>query len=103
MAVPPYGVVIQEAVASGDLAKMKDAAKQAEDYLREWGNVPASLEALKLEISKREKKNLTVAVEAGSHTAPRDPAPALSEEEISHGSSSQEACRSHSSVRSDDL
>jgi len=56
MSVPPYGVVIQEAVASGDLAKMKDAAKQAEAYLQEWGNVPASLEALKLEISKREKK-----------------------------------------------
>ncbi len=56
MSVPPYGVVIQEAVASGDLTKMKEAAQQAEEYLREWGNVPASLEALKLEISRLEKK-----------------------------------------------
>jgi hypothetical protein len=56
VAVPPYGVVIQEAIASGDLAKMKEAAKQAEQYVREWGNIPAALEALKLEISKQEKK-----------------------------------------------
>lgn len=55
-AVPPYGVVIQEAIASGDLAKMKAAAKQAEAYLQEWGNVPAALEALKQEISRQEKK-----------------------------------------------
>ncbi|HEY4574940.1 MAG TPA: DUF1843 domain-containing protein [Thermoanaerobaculia bacterium] len=55
-AVPPYGVVIQEAVASGDLAKMKAAAQQAEAYLQEWGNVPAALEALKHEISRQQKK-----------------------------------------------
>jgi hypothetical protein len=54
--VPPYGVVIQEAIASGDLAKMKAAAQQAESYLQEWGNVPAALEALKQEISRQEKK-----------------------------------------------
>lgn len=51
-----YGVTIQEAVASGDLARMKEVARQAEDHLREWGNVPAALEALKLEISRVEKK-----------------------------------------------
>ena len=56
MAVPPYGVAILGAVASGDLAKMKAAAQQAEDYLRESGNVPAALEALKMEICKLEKK-----------------------------------------------
>ena len=54
--VPPYGVAIQEAVASGDLAKMKAVARAAEEYLREWGNVPAALEGLKLEISRLEKK-----------------------------------------------
>ncbi|MFL6261758.1 MAG: DUF1843 domain-containing protein [Thermoanaerobaculia bacterium] len=54
--VPPYGVVIQEAIASGDLAKMKSAAQQAEAYLQEWGNIPAALEALKQEISRHEKK-----------------------------------------------
>ena len=51
-----YGVSIQEAVASGDLSKMKAVAQQAESHLREWGNIPAALEALKLEISKLEKK-----------------------------------------------
>jgi HPt (histidine-containing phosphotransfer) domain-containing protein len=54
--IPPYGVAIHEAVASGDLERMKAAAQQAEDYLREWGNVPAALESLKMEISKLEKK-----------------------------------------------
>jgi peptidase E len=54
--LPPYGVAIHQAVASGDLAQMKAAAQQAEAYLQEWGNVPAALESLKLEISKLEKK-----------------------------------------------
>jgi len=56
VAIPPYGVAIQEAVASGDLAKMKAAAQQAEQYVREWGDVSSALEVLKLEISKLEKK-----------------------------------------------
>lgn len=51
-----YGASIHEAVASGDLEKMKAVARQAEEHVREWGNVPAALEALKLEISKLEKK-----------------------------------------------
>lgn len=54
--VPPYGVAIQEAVASGDLARMKQVAQQAEEFLARWGNIPAALEALKLEIAKAEKK-----------------------------------------------
>jgi len=56
VAIPPYGVAIQEAVASGDLARMKEAAQQAEQYVREWGDVSSALEVLKLEISKLEKK-----------------------------------------------
>lgn len=56
MVVPPYGVAIQEAVASADLTKMKEAARQAEEYIREWGDVSSALEVLKLEISKLEKK-----------------------------------------------
>jgi hypothetical protein len=54
--IPLYGVTIYDAVASGDLAKMKEVARQAEDHVHEWGNVPAALEALKLEISKVQKK-----------------------------------------------
>lgn len=54
--VPPYGVAIQEAVASGDLARMKQVAQQAEEFVARWGNIPAALEALKLEIAKAEAK-----------------------------------------------
>ena len=54
--IPLYGVTICEAVASGDLARMKEVARQAEEHVHEWGNVPAALEALKLEISKQQKK-----------------------------------------------
>lgn len=56
MVVPPYGVAIQEAAASGDLKKMKAVAKQAEEHLAEYGNVSAALEALRLEIAKAERK-----------------------------------------------
>ncbi|HEV7503413.1 MAG TPA: DUF1843 domain-containing protein [Thermoanaerobaculia bacterium] len=54
--IPLYGVTIHEAVLSGDLAKMKEVASQAEAHVQEWGNVPAALEALKLEIAKAQKK-----------------------------------------------
>ena len=54
--VPPYGVAIQNAVASGDLAKMKQAAAEAEAYLHQHGDVSAALEALKIEIAKLGKK-----------------------------------------------
>jgi len=54
--IPLYGVTICEAVASGDLARMKEVARQAEEHIREHGNVPAALESLKLEISKLQKK-----------------------------------------------
>lgn len=52
--LPPYGEAIQQAVASGSLTKMKAAAKAAEAYVAKWGNVPAALEALRLEIAKAE-------------------------------------------------
>lgn len=57
MLVPPYGVAIQEAVASGDLAQMKAARKRAEEYLAASGDVSAALEGLKLEIAKLETKS----------------------------------------------
>jgi hypothetical protein len=57
MAVPPYGVAIQEAVASGDLAKMKAVARQAEEHIKEVGNVSAAYEALKIEIARLTKKS----------------------------------------------
>lgn len=53
--IPLYGVAIQEAVASGDLARMRAVARQAEEHLREAGNVSAAYEALKLEIARMQK------------------------------------------------
>lgn len=52
----PYGPAIQEAVASGDLAKMKEVARAAEAHVKEHGNVAEALENLKREIDKLEKK-----------------------------------------------
>ena len=52
--VPPYGEAIQQAVASGDLTRMKAVAKEAEAFISQWGNIPAALEALRLEIAKAE-------------------------------------------------
>jgi hypothetical protein len=43
VAIPPYGVAIQEAVASGDLTKMKEAARQAEQNVRERGDAASAL------------------------------------------------------------
>jgi lipase chaperone LimK len=50
----PYGVGIREAVASGDLERMQKARDEAEQYLAQAGDLPAALEALKLEIAKLE-------------------------------------------------
>jgi Domain of unknown function (DUF1843) len=55
--VRPYGVAIQQAVASGDLQQMKAAAASAEKYLSDHGDVSAALEALKIEIGKAEAKH----------------------------------------------
>jgi hypothetical protein len=52
--VPPYGEAIQQAVSSGDLAKMKEVARDAEQFL---ADVPAALQQLKSEIAKLEKKS----------------------------------------------
>lgn len=53
--VPLYGVTICNAAASGDLEQMKKVAAQAEEHIQEYGNVPAALEALKIEIAKTER------------------------------------------------
>ncbi len=53
--VPPYGIAIQQAVASGELRRMKAVAKQAEAFLARYGDVSAALEALRVEIARLEK------------------------------------------------
>ena len=55
-AEPPYGNVMRDAVASGDLERMRQAARDAEEYLSEYGNVASALEVLRMEMSKLEGK-----------------------------------------------
>jgi hypothetical protein len=52
--VPPYGEAIQQAVASGDLAKMKAVAQDADEFL---ADATAALQQLKDEIAKLEKRS----------------------------------------------
>jgi hypothetical protein len=53
---PLYGVVIHEAICSGDINRMKQVAQEAEQYLQRAGDVPSALQALKIEIAKAEHK-----------------------------------------------
>jgi len=53
---PLYGVVIHEAICSGDVNRMKQVAQEAEQYLQKAGDVPSALQALKIEIAKAERK-----------------------------------------------
>ena len=55
--VPPYGPPIHEAIAKGDLAKMKQVAAEAELHLQQTGDVRSALEILKIEIAKHEHKS----------------------------------------------
>jgi hypothetical protein len=52
MAVVLYGPPIQEAIAKGDLAHMKQLAAEAEAHLQQVGDVRAALEYLKIEIAR---------------------------------------------------
>jgi len=55
--IPLYAVTIHKCVASGDLSHMKKVAAEAEQYVSQYGNVSAALEALKVEIAKLEAKH----------------------------------------------
>lgn len=52
----PYGPPIQEAIAKGDLAGMKQIEAVAEQHLRQVGDVRAALELLRVEIAKLSRK-----------------------------------------------
>ena len=49
-----YGVALQQAAASGDLAQMKALAAQAEATLSQSADIQSALKALKAEIAKAE-------------------------------------------------
>lgn len=48
-----YGVIIHQAIASGDARQMQAVARQAEAHLADYGDVRSALEALNAEIAKR--------------------------------------------------
>ncbi|HLY99014.1 MAG TPA: DUF1843 domain-containing protein [Candidatus Angelobacter sp.] len=53
---PLYGVTIHHCIAGGNLGEMKKLVQEAEQHLREHGDVRASLELLKIEIAKLESR-----------------------------------------------
>ncbi len=57
MVIVMYGPAIQEAIASGDLRKMKALRKEARTHLKEYGNISVALEVLEAEIKKTEFAN----------------------------------------------
>lgn len=50
--VPPYGVAIQDAIASGEIDKMRQVAHDAELYLQEFGEIGEGLRKLRSEIER---------------------------------------------------
>jgi hypothetical protein len=50
--VPPYGVAIHDAIASGDVAQMNKVASDAESYLKEYGEIGDGLKKLRAEIDR---------------------------------------------------
>ncbi|MCZ6802552.1 MAG: DUF1843 domain-containing protein [Proteobacteria bacterium] len=53
--IKPYGVAIQEALASGDIEQMKVIAEQAEYTLNNMDEIRDALNTLKTHISKLEE------------------------------------------------
>jgi len=53
---PLYATTIQEVLHSGELQRMREVAKEAEQYLQQTGDLSAALQALKIEIAKAERK-----------------------------------------------
>lgn len=50
--IPPYGVAIHDAIASGDVSKMQQVAGDAESYLKEYGEIGDGLKKLQAEIER---------------------------------------------------
>jgi hypothetical protein len=53
---PLYAVAIHHCIAGGVVSEMKKLLQQAEQHLKDHGDVRAALELLKLEITKLEAK-----------------------------------------------
>lgn len=55
--MPPYGVAIHQAIASGDLERMKSLVAETEEHLRRAGDVRVALDQLKLEIERASQRS----------------------------------------------
>jgi hypothetical protein len=55
--IPPYGVAIHQAIASGDLTRMKSLLAETEEHLRQVGDVRVALAQLKLEIERASQRS----------------------------------------------
>ena len=53
---PLYAPTIHHCIAGGNLGEMKKLVQQAEQHLRDHGDVRAALELLKAEIAKHEAR-----------------------------------------------
>jgi hypothetical protein len=51
-----YGQAITDGIAKGDLTELQRLHDQAEAHLREYGDIPALLALLKVEIAKQERR-----------------------------------------------
>ena len=56
MAAVLYGPVIEEAIARGDVDEMRRLARETEQHIAEWGNIPLALELLKVELARAERR-----------------------------------------------
>ncbi|PVM88864.1 DUF1843 domain-containing protein [Caulobacter radicis] len=54
MNIKPYGVAVTDAIASGDLSRLKEAEAAAEAHLAQYGDVKTLLALLNVEIAKLE-------------------------------------------------
>jgi hypothetical protein len=61
--VPPYGVAIHDAIASGSLDEMRRVARDANAFLREFGDVRQLLNALEQEIARLEGSHRAAAAD----------------------------------------
>lgn len=56
MVIKAYAAALQEAIAEGDLARMHEVARLAEEHMREYGDVSTNYELLKVEIARLERQ-----------------------------------------------
>ncbi|MBI3451516.1 MAG: DUF1843 domain-containing protein [Rhodospirillales bacterium] len=59
MVIVMYGTAIRNAIASGNLTRMKATLKRARDLMRKQGNLGAAITMLQREIAKTTKAKKT--------------------------------------------